>query len=178
MLLVPLNDLLKGIKRNSTKPLDWGQSAEDACNAIKQQLISLTHFTYPVPHVLTVLSTDALAEAVSAALQQEVDSELCPITFFSKRLEPAQQLHSAFDRELLVMHEAVYHFCHFLESWEFHVLTNHKPLMRAMVQSGDNLTPHVCQQLAFISEFTTNIRHIWGEEKPAADTLFHGNTLS
>lgn len=48
MLLVALNDFLKGVKKNSPKPLEWGLGAEDAFNTIKRQLISLTRLGYPV----------------------------------------------------------------------------------------------------------------------------------
>ena len=176
-LLAPLNDLLKGAKKNSPKPLQWSLSAEDAFSAIKQRLVSLTRLAYPVPHAPTILSTDASAEAVGAVLQQEVDGELRPVAFFSKRLEPAQRSYSAFDRELLAVYEAVRHFRHFLEGREFHVLTDHKPLTHSMKQSGDTFTPRVCRQLAFISEFTTDIRHIRGEENSVADALSRSDTL-
>ena len=170
-LLAPLNDLLKGTKKNSPKPLLWGEEAKQAFTTSKRQLASLTRLAYPVHHAPTLLSTDASAEAVGAVLQQEVDGELRPVAFFSKRLEPAQRSYSAFDRELLAVYEAVRHFRHFLEGRHFHILTDHKPLTHAMAQSGDNFTPRVCRQLAFISEFTTDIRHVRGEENPVADAL-------
>ena len=174
-LLAPLNDLLKGVKKNSPKPLEWGQAAADAFSAIKRQLVSLTRLAYPVPHAPTVLSTDASGEAVGAVLQQEVAGVLRPIAFFSKRLEPAQRSYSAFDRELLAVYEAVRHFRHFLEGREFHVLTDHKPLTHVMTRPGSNATPRVARQLAFISEFTSDIRHVPGQENPVADALSRGD---
>ncbi|KAK8394264.1 hypothetical protein O3P69_006455 [Scylla paramamosain] len=47
-----------------------------------------------------------------------------------------------------------------------------------MAQLGDNFTPRVCRQLAFISEFTTDIKHVRGEENPVADDLSRGDTRS
>lgn len=76
MLLAPLKNLLKGAS-NSSKPLEWGQGANNTFNNIKQQLISLTCLTYAILHAPTVLSTDA--EAVGAVLQKEVDGELSPL---------------------------------------------------------------------------------------------------
>lgn len=81
----------------------WGQGAGDAFSNMKRRLISLTRLAYPVPHAPTVLSADASAEAVGAVLQQEVDKELRYVSFFRKRLEPAQPSYSVFDRELLAV---------------------------------------------------------------------------
>ncbi|KAK8390281.1 hypothetical protein O3P69_010161 [Scylla paramamosain] len=168
-------DLLKGVKKHS--PLEWGLSADEAFRAIKRQLLALTRLEYPVPHAKTVLATDASAEAVGAVLQQEVADELLPVAFFNKRLEPAQSNYSVFDRELLAVYEAVRHFRYFLEDREFHLLTDHKPLTHAMVQSGNSFTPRVCRQLAFISEFTKDIRHVRGEENPWVHVPPHANGI-
>ena len=169
--LAPLNDLLKGTKKNSPKPLQWTTNAVSAFEAIKDRLASLTLLAYPVPNATTVLSTDASAEAVGAVLQQKVGDTLRPIAFFSRRLDPPQRSYSAFDRELLAVFEAVRHFRYFLEGREFHVLTDHKPLIHAMTQVGGNFTSRVSRQLSYISEFTTDIRHIRGEDNPVADAL-------
>lgn len=170
-LLGPLHDLLKGIKANSPKPLPWDTESERAFEEIKCQLADLTLLAYPTPHATTALSTDASAEAIGAVLQQEIDGVLRPIAFYSKRLEAPQRTYSAFDRELLAVYEAVRHFRHFLEGREFHVLTDHKPLVHAMSQVGHNFTPRVTRHLAFISEFTTDLRHVRGVENSVADAL-------
>lgn len=43
------------------------------------------------------------------------------------------QIQSAFDRESLAIYEAIRHFRHLLEVRDFHILTDHKPLMLAMI---------------------------------------------
>ena len=169
--LAPIYELLKGRKNNSPKPLAWTKAAEDAFTGVKDRLASLTLLAHPVPGAVTVLSTDASGEAVGAALQQEVEGVLRPLAFFSKRLEPVQRTYSAFDRELLAVFMAVRHFSHFLEGREFHVLTDHKPLTHAMRKSGEKLSPRVSRQLAYISEFTTDIRYVSGDENQVADAL-------
>lgn len=65
------------------------------------------------------------------------------MAFFSKRLEPTQCSYSSFSRKLLAVYDTVHHFRHFLESCEFHVLTDHKPLTHAMGVTGDNFTLQV-----------------------------------
>jgi hypothetical protein len=48
--------------------------------------------------------------------------------FFSKKLDPAQQKYSAFDRELFAVYAGIRHFRHLLEGRKFAVYTDHKPL--------------------------------------------------
>ena len=88
---------------------------------------------YPVPHAHTVLSTNASAETVGVVVQQDIVGEHWLVAFFIKTLELVQRSsYSAFDRELVAVYEAVRHFRHFLESREFHVLTDHRPLTHAV----------------------------------------------
>lgn len=71
---------------------------------------------------------DASDSAVGAVLQQCVDGQWQPISFFSKKLEPSETCYSTFDRELLAIYLAIKHFRCFLEGRTFHVVTDHKPL--------------------------------------------------
>jgi cleavage and polyadenylation specificity factor subunit 1 len=52
--------------------------------------------------------------AMDAVLQQRVKNAWQPLTF-SKKLNPAQQKYSAYNRELLAIYEAVKQFRHMLE---------------------------------------------------------------
>ena len=75
-----------------------------------------------------------------------------------------------FDRELLAIFEAVKHFRHFLEGKNFTIFTDHKPLTFAM-NSLTEKSPRQTRQLSFISEFTTDIKHVSGEANVVADML-------
>ena len=65
-------------------------------------------------------------------LEQFIDAQRKPISFFSKKLSPAELNYSAFDRELLAAYLAVRHFQYFIEGRVFHVNTDHKPLTFAL----------------------------------------------
>jgi hypothetical protein len=58
-------------------------------------------------------------------MQQKTNSTWQPLAFFSKKLNPAQQKYSAYDRELLAIYEAVRHFRYMLEARQFTILTDH-----------------------------------------------------
>lgn len=109
--------------------------------------------------------------AVGAVLQQYVDGQWQPISFFSKKLQPAETQYSTFDRELLGIYLAIKHFCYFLEGRTFYVITHHKPLIYAFGTRTDHYTPRQSRHLDYISQFTTDLRYIKGTENSVANAL-------
>ena len=63
------------------------------------------------------------------------------------------------------------HFSFFLKGREFHVLTDHKPLTFAIKNMSNSKTARQTRHLPYISEFTSDIRHIKGRENEAAGAL-------
>ena len=114
---------------------------------------------------------DASDLAVGAVLQQQINSVWCPISYFSRKLHPAERRYSTFDRELLAIYLAIRHFRHFVEGRQFHVLTDHKPLTFALSTQSRNLSPRRERHLEFIAQFTSDIRYIKGTTNTAADAL-------
>jgi hypothetical protein len=56
-----------------------------------------------------------------------------------------------------------------LEGWKFSIVTDQKLLTYILSWVLDPYTPRQCRQLAYIAEFTSDIRHIAGTENVAAD---------
>ena len=50
-------------------------------------------------------------------------------------------------------------------------ITDHKPLAYAFSQKRDKCSPRQFNHLGFISQFTTDIRHISGQDSVVADAL-------
>jgi hypothetical protein len=65
----------------------------------------------------------------------------------------------------------VWYFRHILEARNFAIITDHKPLVYAFQQKRDKCTPRQFNQLNFISQFTTDIRHNPGHDKMVADAV-------
>jgi len=103
-----------------------------------------------------------------AALQQREDNILEPLAFFS---DSAEAKYSAFDRELSAIYLAIKHFRHMLGTRTFVIYTDHIPLTFAFKQKSEKSSPRQFRHLEFISQFTTNIRHVSGDENVVADAL-------
>jgi cleavage and polyadenylation specificity factor subunit 1 len=110
---------------------------------------------------------------MGAVLQQRVDNTWQPLSFFSRKLNTAQQKYNAYDRELLAVYEAVKHFRNMLEARHFTIFTDHKPLTYTFKQRRDICSPRQFNHLDFIAQFTTDIdiRHISGQDSVVADAL-------
>jgi cleavage and polyadenylation specificity factor subunit 1 len=117
------------------------------------------------------LVTDASTTATGAVLQQLVRNTWQPLAFFSKKFNSAQQKYSAFDRELLAIYEAEKHFRHMLEARHFTIFTDFKPITYAFQQKRDKVSPRHFNHLDFVAQFTTDIRHISGQDNVVADAL-------
>nr|VZI26239.1 unnamed protein product [Spirometra erinaceieuropaei] len=128
----------------------------------------LTHFHADAPISLMV---DASNVAVGAVLQQSFPDSTVPSAFFSKKLSKADTRYSTLGRELLAADLAVRHFRHLLEGREFTIFTDHKPLTFAIHSHSDKLSPREIRHLDYISQFTSDIRHIDGSRNEVADTL-------
>ncbi|BHF83082.1 hypothetical protein SprV_0802622400 [Sparganum proliferum] len=166
-LMLPLTNLLFGPKG----PLELRGHALTAFERIKTSLADATLLTHPAPEAPLSLMVDASTVALGAVLQQHINNSTRPLAFFSKKLSPAETRYSTFGRELLAIYLAVKHFRHFLEGRDFTIFTDHKPLTFVIRSHSDKYNPREISHLAYILQFTTDIRHIDGPKNAVADML-------
>jgi cleavage and polyadenylation specificity factor subunit 1 len=166
-----LHDVISGPRVKGSHPIAWTPELHKAFEECKASLSRATLLTHLEPTAQLVLATDASLSAMGAVLQQRVDKTWQPLAFISKKLNPAEQKYSAYDRELLAAYDAVKHFHHMLEARHFIVFTDHKPITYAFQQKRDKCSTRQFNHLDFIAQFTTDIRHISGQENVVADAL-------
>ena len=146
-------------------------SAESAFSESKQILANATLLVHPEPMAQINITCDASDVAVGGVLQQYLNGMWQPLSFFTKKLNPAKTRFSAFDRELLAVYATIKHFRQNLEGRNFLVNTDHKPLTFVMSSVTEHASLRQTQHLAFIAEFTTDIRYVKGETNFVADAL-------
>ena len=74
---------------------------------IKHALAQAILLFHPKPDAPTCIMTDASNVAIGAVLQQLIDGQWCPVSFFSTKLRPAETRYSTFDHELLVIYLSI-----------------------------------------------------------------------
>ena len=129
-LLKPLTDALKG---KPQKQLLWTSDMKTAFTNSKEALCNMATLAHPDQAAEVFLAVEASDSHVGAVLQQQTrGGSPKPLGFCSKKLDPAQQNYSAFNRELLAYYLGVRHFRHHLEGRKFYIETDHKPLTFAL----------------------------------------------
>lgn len=175
---LPLLAMTPGNKRNDKTPLAWSEETIQAFENCRLGLKDAVALSHPIPDARLVLVTDASNSAAGAVLHQLVKNEAQPLGFFSKKFSDTQQRYSTYDRELTAIYLAVRHFRDLLEGRVFYIETDHKPITFAFKQRSENASPRQTNYLSFISQFTTDIRFIRGEENHAADLLSRIESIS
>ena len=168
-LLQPLYDALRGKKKSAT--LDWTPSMLSAFNTVKSSLSEAALLAHPHPGATLALLTDASDIGVGASLEQLTDKGWQPLAFFSRQLRTPERKYSAFDRELLALYLAVRHFRFILEGRPFIIFTDHHPLVKALHKQAEPWSARQQRHLAYVSEYSTDIRHIAGKYNVTADCL-------
>ncbi|XP_067615063.1 uncharacterized protein [Eurosta solidaginis] len=164
-------DLINKVSKKRDKSLVWDENSNEAFECIKDKFAStilLNHFNKDAKLSLTV---DVSNTAIGGVIQQNYNSKIEPIAFFSKKLSPTEIKYSAFDRELLAIYLNIKHFRYLLEGRQFTVYTDHKPLTTAL-NSKTERSRRQTRHLEFIAQFTDDIQYIKGESNVVADTLY------
>ena len=176
--MIPLNQLLTAANEGHTRlspksnfDLKWNKSANSAFIEFKQILANVTLLVHPEHSAPLNIMCDASDFAVGGVLQHYIDNVWQPLSFFSKNQTPAETHYSAFDRKLLAVYATIRHFRHNLEGRYFFVNTDHKPLTFVMSTVTERPSLRQTRQLAFIAEFTTDIRYVKGETNFVAYAL-------
>ena len=169
-VLSPLERVLSP-KIGSRKAIRWDNEMENAFLSVKAKLADVAALAYPVKGAETFITVDASDTAVGGVLNQVIDGQARPLGFFSRSLSKTQQNYSTYDRELLAVYLTVKHFRYFLESREFHVFSDHRPLTSALTAPLRDAPGRRLRQAQYITQFTTDIRYIKGENNVVADCL-------
>ncbi|KAK9876450.1 hypothetical protein WA026_012762 [Henosepilachna vigintioctopunctata] len=166
-----LNNLLKGGGKSDNSEVPWTAEAEASFEKCKEDLANATILVHPSAEATLSLTVDASNSSIGAVVEQFEENQWKPLSFYSKKLSPAQVKYSTYDRELLAIYSAIKYFRHLLEGKHFSIFTDHLPLTFAFRQNLDKASPRQARHLDFISQFSTNICHIKGKSNVVADAL-------
>ena len=166
-----LFDALKG----KPKTLNWTPDCQKSFDATKEALAKASMLFHPRKGAALALTTDASNSAIGGVLEQRGPKGWEPLAFYSSKLEPHQCQWPPYDRELLGAFKGVRHFKHILEGRPFTLFTDHQSLVPSMHKKTDPQTIRQTYQLAYISEYTTDIRYLQGKANVVADALSRPN---
>lgn len=116
---IPLLECCTGNKKKDQTPIVWTEERLIAFQQCKDTLANATLLVHPVPNAPVSIEVDASAFAIGGVVHQFSNETWQPLAFFSKKLNPAQQKYSTYDRELYSIYSAIKHFRCILEGQVF-----------------------------------------------------------
>ncbi|GFV81744.1 retrovirus-related Pol polyprotein from transposon 17.6 [Trichonephila clavipes] len=162
---LPLTNLLR-----KDTPFEWTSETQEAFDDIKKAILNPPVLALPDQSAELQITTDASSRGIGAVLEQRYpNSEVKPLYFFSKKLNPSQSKYNATVLEFFAIYTALNFFRPFLLGRKFKVFTDHKPL--AGFLSNKNPSSKILRWKLALEEFNYDIHYIRGSLNSVADHL-------
>ncbi|GFX72451.1 retrovirus-related Pol polyprotein from transposon 17.6 [Trichonephila clavipes] len=162
---LPLTNLLR-----KDTPFEWTSETQEAFDDIKKAILNPPVLALPDPNAELQITIDASSRGIGAVLEQKYpNSEVKPLYFFSKKLNPSQSKYNATVLEFFAIYTALNFFRPFLLGRKFKVFTDHKPL--AGFLSNKNPSSKILRWKLALEEFSYDIHYIRGSLNSVADHL-------
>lgn len=161
-----LTDLTKNKLPNKVK---WDDEAEKSYLTLRSALISR-----PVLHLYDemkplVLRTDASESGLGAALLQETDGRLFPISYASRKLLEREKRYATIEKECLAIVWAIKKFALYLFGRQFVVQTDHKSLTYLQRAKFENA--RIMRWAMLLQQYSFRVEAIMGKDNLEADYL-------
>lgn len=174
---IPLRRFIVGNKKKDKTVIEWDEEGKKSFEKCKEVLQASTLLYYPDSSKPLALFVDASDYAAGAVLQQKVGECWQPLGFYSEKFIRAVQNYSTFGRELAAMKMSVKYFRHFVEGRRFTIFTDHSTLIDAFKTSTDSRLPREARHIQYVSQYSTDDRHIKGKDNIIADYLSRINAI-
>ncbi|KAI5151211.1 hypothetical protein ENBRE01_1973 [Enteropsectra breve] len=170
----PLNNLLKGENKKSTKIIEWNDELTLAFKQAKNTLHKNTMRYQPNFNEQFILTTDASDKAIGAILsQRDKEGNEKIVHYFSKILDETQKNYCITDKELLAVVKGIDKFRRYLLGKKFILKTDHQAL--TFMKEAKNTNSRILRWSLRLQEYDFEIQYIKGEEN-GADALSRYST--
>ena len=168
---------------NTTKPLRdllakdsewcWDEAQRCAFDDVRREISRSPVLALFDPCRPTTVSADASSFGLGAVLLQEQDNgEQRPVAYASRSMSPTEQRYAQIEKEALAITWACDRFADYLVGLEFHVETDHKPLVPLLgAKRLDELPLRVQRFRMRMLRYHFTISHVQGKNLVVADTL-------
>ena len=167
-LTKPLRDLLR-----SKNQWLWSNDQDEAFRAIKESLTSTPTLVHYDASRDTKLSSDASSYDLGAVLRQKEEDGLWrPVAYASRALSPTEQRYTQIEKEALSITWASERFSDYLIGIQYHIETEHKPLVPLLsTKHLEDLPARVQRFRLRMMRFSYTISHEPGKSLHTADIL-------
>ena len=170
-----LADITQPLRELLTKNSQWiwGEPQETAFTKVKQLLTSSPVLTLYDPNLESTVSADASSFGLGAVLlQKQKTNEMKPVAYISRSMTAAEQRYAQIEKEALALTWACERFSDYLLGTQFHVQTDHKPLVPLLSHKRLEELPIRIQRFRLrMMRYSFTISHVPGVDLVIADAL-------
>jgi len=161
----PLNEL-KG-----KKEWKWEEEHQKVFEELKEKITSQSVLSLPRREEKFRVETDALGHAIEGVLSQEQDGKWKPITFLSRMMQPVERNYEIYDKELLVIVEALVKWRQYLldTAESFEVWMDYENLK--YFREPHKLNGQQARWYLKLQDYDFTLKHILGKTNTKADVL-------
>ena len=156
-------------KKRMPNKIKWNDGLEASFVELKRALLSNPVLKLPELQKEFVLRTDASDVGIGAALMQEQDGKLFPVSYASRKLLPREQNYSTIERECLAIIWAVQKFHMYLYGRPFVIQTDHRSL--TYLDKAKFLNGRIMRWAMTLQQYDYRIESIQGRDNVEADYL-------
>ena len=152
----------------------WGESQKSSFEQVKEALMASPVLALYDPNLETVLSADASSHGLGAVLlqRQKKSGELQPVAYISRAMTKCEERYAQIEKEALAFTWACERLSDYLMGLQFHIQTDHKPLVPLFSSKNlDELPLRVQRFRLRMMRFLYTISHVPGKELAIADAL-------
>ena len=164
----PMRELL--VKTNAWV---WGTPQQDSFTRVKEALTASPILALFDPNLETVLSADVSSHGLGAVLlQKQKSGEMQPVAFISRAMSSCEKRYAQIEKEALAFTWACERLSDYLVGLQFHIQTDHKPLVPLFSSKHLEELPLRVQRFRMrMMRFQFTISHVPGKDLKIADTL-------
>ena len=151
----------------------WEEPQRKAFAEVKQALVTSPVLSLFDQNRETVVSADASSYGIGTVLlQRQLEGELKPISYISRSLTPTEQRYAQIEKEALTFTWACERFSDYLLGLEFHIHTDHKPLVPLFGEKNVDELPIRVQRFRLrMMRYKFSISHVPGKSLLMAGAL-------
>lgn len=150
-------------------PFIWGKEQQQAFEDLKSSLSSQPVLQFFDPTRQTVVFTDASVFGIGGWIGQEYEDGIHPITYWSRKLIPAERNYPTHERELLALVCMLKKFKHYLLGSKIIMNTDHRALI--FLQEQPVLSARQSRWIETLQLFDIEISYLPGPDNTLADLL-------
>ncbi|KAF4514255.1 UNVERIFIED_CONTAM: hypothetical protein B566_EDAN019553 [Ephemera danica] len=150
----------------------WGPLQTHAFEQTKKLLSESPVLAHYDPNLNHRLASDASLMGLGAVLEQEHQGMWRPVCYASRRLSETESRYAVIEREALGIVWACQKFHDFLMGKQFHILTDHKPLVSILgTKNLSDMTPRLQRMRLKLLPYSYEIAYIPGRDHHLPDWL-------